>query len=194
MQHLQDLEKWRPIGSGEMVVFDRSHRRKVRLNVNAPQPTAFYIHTDKEAKFLARVDGLDIIEFVVEGKFEISANNEVNIYTSEWEKTSFENVSESLVRIMQRKARNPELEEMMYFMQKNLETRLAQQAAELERKYGNASKPVAAKSTAKPAAKSDDSGKGAAGDAPASGTDDNNAGAKPAVPAAAGTGGEASGG
>lgn len=110
--------------------------RRVRLNVNCANPTTFYFESADGPRLLAAVPaGVDVIEFNAEGAFAVfpqEGAGEVHYQTSETEATAHHVVDPVVfTKLAQRRHRNPEMEEMMFRMQQNMERRLAQQADEI---------------------------------------------------------------
>ncbi|TIS45688.1 hypothetical protein [Mesorhizobium sp.] len=135
--NLKDLLRWAEMKPGEVIKFNAGNPRKVRLQVNCRFQTAFYIvHVDDltgelAERFLATAPaGLAVIEFMTGGQpFRIGADasDAVLYYTAEMEATGIEVPdAESFTKIAHRRARNPELEQMMFLMNQNMERRLAQ--------------------------------------------------------------------
>lgn len=136
MQKLGDLTKWRPLtgDAGEGVQFP-GEARNVRLEVSAPEPTALYIEYGGEERFLARVEGLDRIEFTVPGDFVLFADKDCMFHTVDGDRVVNVDIAPVIfTRIATRKARNPNLEMMEWKMRQNLERRMqAMEADALQR-------------------------------------------------------------
>lgn len=136
-QKLMSLSKWRTLEEGELARFDNKKPRTVRIDVNASEFTRLYIgRPNGEAKFLACVSGRDVIEFSVDGAFDITADQVCDFYTVDGTDWSVAAVDDrSFTRIVERRRRNPELEYMMRAMQMNVERRLEQTKWELQEQY-----------------------------------------------------------
>lgn len=135
MQRLFNLNKWTLLLEGQQISYANKRPRTVRLLVNAPskvQLTA--ITADGEPQFLALVEGTDAIEFVTDGQMGLTVEGgEVWIYTADSDDISLVAVDPvSFTKIMERRARNPEFERLMYLAQRNVERRFEEQAAQLE--------------------------------------------------------------
>lgn len=138
MQRMFNLSKWRVVTEGEMIRFESSHPRTVRLEVNSPDRAKLLLHEEeRDPCFLAVVNGRDAIEFSADGTFEITVTgSDVYFYTAEGDDWSVEPVDgRTFTRIVERRSRNPEMELMMHMAMTNMERRLDQQAAELERRF-----------------------------------------------------------
>lgn len=137
MQRIGQLIDWRYLEAGKMVEFNAARVRRVRLHVNAPDKTKLYVvKPDGETAFLALVEGLDVVEFVVGGAFSILAEGAgLNWYSQEG------SVRHAVVpdpavftRIHERRERNYEVLLMERVMRQNMEKRLEKQMAEMERR------------------------------------------------------------
>lgn len=138
MQRMFNLSKWRVVTEGELIRYEREHPRTVKFEVNAPNLVRLDLIEDgREPVFLARVIGRDVIEFSADGSFEVTVSGgECFFYTVEGDDWSVEPVDDrTFTKIVERRTRNPELEHMMYVQQMNMERRLEEQAAELERRF-----------------------------------------------------------
>ena len=137
MQKLANLDKWTRLSTKDSIRFSNTMPRTVRLQVNSPDVARLWVepHTDEgsgELQFLARVVGLDVIEFSAPGAFSLFAEGEdVFIYTADGADVSLVNEApESFTKIVERRRRNPELEYMMAIQNRNMEKRLAELAEE----------------------------------------------------------------
>lgn len=138
MQRINNFSKWAKLEEGTRIDFANDKPRIVRLDVNAPDPMKLYIlNQDDEAFFLARIVGRDVVEFHVTEAFSLTAEGgEVNLYSVDGDDISFRILDRvSFTKIVERRRRNPELEEMMFMMNKNMDRRLTQQADELARLF-----------------------------------------------------------
>lgn len=136
---LNSLARWSVLMPGEGIIFNGSDdgERRVRVNFNCERPTVLYIVIMNVERFLVALPaGLETVEFNVRGNFRIVADKEageVHFQSADLEPTFSENVDPVIfTRIANRRHRNPELEEIMWRMQANMERRLAQQADEIE--------------------------------------------------------------
>lgn len=137
---LNSLARWHDLEAGKAILFEKGSsngERRIRLNLNLAGQTAFYIENEKGPRFLAVAGpGLETLEFSVAGTVGVFADEgsgPVQYQTSETEPTHAEVVDAAIfTKIANRRHRNPELEEVMYRMQMNMERRLAQQAGEIE--------------------------------------------------------------
>ncbi|MDN2583397.1 hypothetical protein [Aquibium sp. ELW1220] len=134
---LNDLNRWCWLDAQKALVLEGTRERRVRLHFNPEEPTRVYLLQPEEQRFLACVMPGDVrtVEFSAAGTLRIVVDvrntGGVWMHTSETEPTFFE-VPDPVIftELAQRRHRNPELEEMMYRMQLNVERRLAQQAEE----------------------------------------------------------------
>ncbi|MGF7009263.1 hypothetical protein [Aminobacter sp. BE322] len=134
---LNSVDRWRPALSN-VLTFEGTGARRIRLHVNSPGVTLAWLVDDTGAEegfqFLARAEGYAVIEFHAEGDVRISLDgSDVWWMCSEAEPTHVTVIDPVIfTKIANRRHRNPELEEVMYRMQLNMERRLAQQAGEIE--------------------------------------------------------------
>jgi len=135
---LNSIERWTVLEAGSSINFAAAAEgaRRVRLNVNCANPTTFYFENAEGPRLLAAVPaGVDVIEFNADGAFAVfpqEGAGEVHYQTAEAEATAHHVVDPVIfTKLAQRRHRNPELEEMMFRMQQNMERRLALQANEI---------------------------------------------------------------
>lgn len=139
---LNSLARWASLPSTDAIVFEGSDvgERRVRINFNLEGVTTFFIGDDGGEEFLCTIGpGLETVEFNVAGAFKVYAEKGSGVvhYQSADLEPTFHEIADPVIftRIAQRRHRNPELEEMMYRMQANIERRLAAQADEMEALY-----------------------------------------------------------
>lgn len=136
---LNSLSRWSELPANKAIVFAGSDvgERTVRLNLNLEGVTSFFIGIDDEERFLVTMEpGVDTVEFSATGTFRVYAEEGSGavLYQSADLEPTFSEVVDPVIftKIANRRHRNPELEEMMFRMNQNLERRLAQQADEFE--------------------------------------------------------------
>ncbi len=137
---LNSLSRWALLAPTTAIVFDGSDvaERRVRIDFNLEAATSFFIVTaDGEELFLAALPpGLETVEFSAAGTFRVyaeSGSGAVHYISADLEPTFSEVVDPVIfTKIANRRHRNPELEEIMFRMNQNLEARLAAQAHEFE--------------------------------------------------------------
>lgn len=134
---LHNLSKWQKLEPGEGIELLGAHDRKVRVEVNTEAPTRFdVVHgddDDTQVTFLAVVHGMETLEFYAPGGTYLAATSdgEVWYFTNEGDQTATDREAVSFTRVMNRRARNPELERMMFKMEQNMNARLALMADEV---------------------------------------------------------------
>lgn len=136
---LNTLARWHDLPAGQQIWFGQEGEpaRLVRLHVNLSHPTVFNIEDAYGPRLLCAVPaGVETIEFSAEGRFSVfpDANSgEVQFQTAELE-PAFAEIADPKIftKIANRRHRNPELEEIMYRMNLNMERRLADQAEQFE--------------------------------------------------------------
>lgn len=136
---LNSLARWAMLPEGQAIAFEGSNvgERRVRINFNLEAVTAFFIGDEEGESFLCTIGpGLETVEFNVAGSFNVypeKGSAAVHYQSADLEPT-FVEVPDPVIftKIAQRRQRNPELEEIMYRMNANMERRLAAQASEIE--------------------------------------------------------------
>ena len=136
---LYSIERWKALAAGAAVQFEKPAEaaRRVRLNVNVAAPTVFHIEDADGPRLLAAVPaGLETIEFSAAGKFAVFAaegSGEVHYQVADEEPTAHRVVNPVVfTKLAQRRRRNPELEEMMFRMEQNINRRMESQRVEYE--------------------------------------------------------------
>ena len=134
MFDLKYLDRWEPVAPG--MRFPTPYKRKVRLEVLSEGECKLYVSEGGQKSFIGRFEGYDVVQFSVNGPFELTAKGDpVKVWCSEFD--TMEVVvpdARSFTRIAERKARNPELERMMQRMRQNMEQRLQQAERDIEAK------------------------------------------------------------
>lgn len=200
---LNSLSRWSVLKNTDAIMFAGSDvaERRVRINFNLEGVTAFYIEQGGEERFLVTLQpGLETVEFNAAGSFAVFAeagSAAVHYQSADLEPTFAEIVDPVIfTRIANRRHRNPELEEIMYRMQANMERRLAQQAGELEAAFERRRMEVE-NGRSSEIVRSDAPGAAASaggGEVPAQGASGEKSGEAPASPSAGEPAGGASGG
>ncbi|WCK79740.1 hypothetical protein [Agrobacterium fabrum] len=136
---LNSLSRWSELPSDKAIVFAGSDigERTVRLNLNLEAVTSFFIGIGGQERFLVTMQpGVDTVEFSAAGEFRVYAEEGSGavLYQSADLEPTFSEIVDPVIftKIANRRHRNPELEEIMFRMNQNLEARLAQQAFEFE--------------------------------------------------------------
>lgn len=140
---LNSLARWARLPETDAIVFEGTDvdERRVRIDFNLEGVTTFFIGDERRGEnFLCTIGpGLETVEFNVSGTFSVYAekgSGAVHYHCSEHEPTFSEVVDPKIfTKIAQRRHRNPELEEMMWRMNANIERRMAQQADEIKAEY-----------------------------------------------------------
>lgn len=137
MQRHFNLENWTELAQGEALAFPGKRPRRVNLAVNSPGETLLYVDYGDGPVFLARVIGREDIEFAVPGAFDLMADaSSCRVFSVDGDNPSIVIPDAvTFTKIAERRPRNPELEHMQYLMMQNVETRLAQQRAEIDAIY-----------------------------------------------------------
>ncbi|MGB3645285.1 MAG: hypothetical protein WBA15_12475 [Mesorhizobium sp.] len=169
MIKLDSLSRWRALEAGSVLTLPGGKvERRIRLQVNSPGRAALYVVGDGgEMSFLAAPDGRDVVEFSAAGDVRLTTTaQDVFCHVAELEPTSFVvEDAETYTKVMQRRSRNPELEQMMFLMNLNMDRRLAAQAAQFEERLKANGTAIHVGAPAEPA----ESDEGDAGAAPPEG-------------------------
>lgn len=156
MQRIHNLSKWVYVETS--MVFDNPEPRLVKVEVNCPDATQFFVtrdsfdvendperQTDRAAHrditpradtvFLGLAEGRDGFEFWVEGPFRLEPSEPCWIFTVDSIRIANKVIAPLVfTRIANRRARNPHLEMMEFQMKRNTEARLQAMAREMERR------------------------------------------------------------
>jgi hypothetical protein len=133
---IHNRDKWAVIEPGKALALIGDDERPVRIEVNCAGAARFdLVDLAGDYTFLTVVPagGMQVIEFVArKGDVLVpSSDEEVWYFTNDGERVSTESTEVSFASVMTRKARNPQLELMMFKMEQNFERRLKLQAAEV---------------------------------------------------------------
>lgn len=137
MQRLHDIKKWNHVAAGGVMSFENEAVRRMRLDVNAAGRAAlFYVDGDGETTLLGVVEGRDVIEFATHGgSFSIAVeDSDVWVYTIDGENLAFSKPDAvKFTKLVERRARNPEVEYIQWLMRHNQRVMLEQQEQQYER-------------------------------------------------------------
>lgn len=117
-----------PVDSRMVIESDIPGMRLVRMRVKCPTTAALYVEQEGivDPIFLTTVTGLDEIEFHIDGSYKMFATGEIWFDTLDGTKADVEPVDQtSFTNIVERQARNPEMELIERKMQENIERRMA---------------------------------------------------------------------
>lgn len=137
---LNSLSRWLSLDNTKAILFSGTsdNERLIRIQFNLEAVTTFYVGKDQiDADLLCTIGpGQETVEFYAQGDFYVFAEKDAGMvkYQSADLEPTYSEVVDPVIftKIANRRHRNPEMEEMMYRMQLNVERRLAQQAGELE--------------------------------------------------------------
>lgn len=132
---LHNMGRWAVLKPGDVLQLNGLPRRKVRVEFNTEAPTRIdLVEPGNVVTFLAVVSGHEVVQFTAGAECHLvaSSDGEVWYFTNDGDQigTQFQNVS--FTKIATRRARNPQMEMMMFKMQQNIDRRLAALAAEQE--------------------------------------------------------------
>lgn len=131
MQRLYDLDKWHKLGPGRGLTLEGTRPRRVRLECNAPGEALLYlVDGNGNAHFLAMVKGRDAVEFQIAGEWSLVCDLEDTfVYTFDGSKLHFAiPEAETFTRIMERRPRDHQLEQVMAAATANTKRLLEQQS------------------------------------------------------------------
>jgi hypothetical protein len=129
MQRILSIYDWQrlPAGDRAIITTDLEGQRTVRLRVNAAGPLNIYVQQVDivDDMFLAHVSGLDEIQFDIVGNYKFYAvGGDLCFDTLDGTRADVEPVdATSFTNIVERQARNPEMEIMELKMRQNAEIR-----------------------------------------------------------------------
>lgn len=173
MLNLGDVNRWVPLGEGELMEFIGKRARQVRIDVNTSAAATLFILVDGEVepRFLARVEGLETLSFYVPGAFALMCKTpdpanvpDVHVRTADGSAQHRENMAEEVYTTLHTKAeRDPALEAMQAAMMANNARMMKRMQSEMERRLAD---ELNSRASAESAAKAK-RGRAKAGDEPA---------------------------
>lgn len=131
---IHNLTKWAKLEPGQALQLPGQHMRKVRIELNAPAPTRLDVLDGAVTTFLAVIQGHEVVEFSVSGEAFLSCTSDDDVwyFTNEGDNVAVSRPDAvSFTKIATRRARNPELERMMFKLEQNQLRREAKQADEI---------------------------------------------------------------
>lgn len=139
-----NLDKWARLAVGSVLQLPGEKLRRVRVELNCPAATRVdVVEHDREAKvtFLAVVEGHETIEFIAQNLVELvfTSDDDVWYFTPDGDLVATEiPEATSFTKIASRRARNPELELLMFKQQQNIERRMSAIQAEFDARIAEA--------------------------------------------------------
>lgn len=138
---IHNVSKWLTVPAGEILYLKGDGPRRVRIELNAAAPCRADVvvldQAQRETKTLLGVfQGLETYEFWVDGTAHLilTTDEDVAYFTNDGGQIAEDRPElVSFTSIMNRRARNPQQELMMFKMQQNINRRLDALAAENER-------------------------------------------------------------
>lgn len=133
---LHNVTKWSRLAPGEALDLRGTQRRKIRVELNCPAPTRLDVLEGDKLTFLAVVQGYEVVEFAASADAALvpTSDDEVWYFTNDGDRDALEKspFAVSFTKIASRRARNPELERMMFKMEQNMQRRMAKLQAEMD--------------------------------------------------------------
>lgn len=134
MIRLFGLGQWSKLSAGEIASFDNMKARTVRLEVILEAAGALFIHTGEDDSLVVPASGRETVEFYADGAFAVSADVGLAIFTADMDVRHIVNEGQvSFARIVERRARNPEIEAIEQRMHENMRRMMQSQLVERER-------------------------------------------------------------
>lgn len=125
-----DPRRWECIPVGEILQFDGTGKRTIRLDINAEAHAVFKaVYPDEKVVFLAAFQGKEVLEFDAVGPVEVWVTSEADVYfrTDEGRKLAFVNDGKvSFAKVPQRRTGSEQVMYMQGLALANLEWRNAQ--------------------------------------------------------------------
>ncbi|MER8450127.1 hypothetical protein NKG60_08985 [Mesorhizobium sp. M1428] len=145
-----DLNRWSPVKSGQAINLDGRKTRTVRLDLRASDAADWMVEWVNK-------DGVVTTEFLCltpagNSTIELLASEEMRLVplfpkdasmhfsSSEFDFIHVEGDPESFTKIAHRRERNPEVEYMNFMMQQNIDARMRDMDAEIERRIAGITK------------------------------------------------------
>lgn len=131
---IHNVGKWAMLKAGEVLELQGDRLRKIRLEVNCPAPTRFDVVEGEKLTFLAVVVGHETLEFTASADAHVvpTSVEEVWFFTNDGDQVAFDVPGAvSFTKVMNRRARNPEQEMIMFKMEQNMLRRMEAQSAEI---------------------------------------------------------------
>lgn len=140
---IHNIGKWQKLET-EVLQLPGHGRRKVKVHLNCAGDTRVDLvevdRQDSPVTFLWAGRGMVEIEFTARGLVQLvcTSPDDVYFFTNERAGTAIKNIEAvSFTKIANRRARNPELEAIMWRAEINMNRRLAQLEEEMERRLAN---------------------------------------------------------
>jgi hypothetical protein len=131
---IHNVSKWAALQPGDILELRGLDRRRVRVEFNCPAPTRIDVVEGDKPTFLAIVQGYEVVEFTAGAEVHLVATSEDEVwyFTNDGDQIAVERPEAvSFTKIASRRARNPDLELMMFKMEQNISRRTAALEAEL---------------------------------------------------------------
>ncbi len=132
---IHNTSKWAVLQPGQMLELKGQQRRKIRVELNCPAPTRVDVVEGDKPAFLCVVQGYEVVEFTAgeDAFLSCTSEDEVWYFTNDGDVLATSRPEAvSFTKIASRRARNPELERMMFKMEQNALRREAALRAELD--------------------------------------------------------------
>lgn len=151
VKRIQNLSKWNVLASGEALQLEGDHRRKIRVELNAPMRTRVDVIAEGLTVFLGVIEGLDVVEFTADGVVQLvfSPLNEAELsevwyFTSDGDQYARSTVNPVtfLELPLGGVVRNPQVEMMIFKQQQNnlrLQAQVAKDRVALEARFAELS-------------------------------------------------------
>lgn len=131
---VHNIGKWSVLKPGEALKLEGLQRRKIRIDLNCPAPSHVEVvewdgpdpGEGATGTFVAVVQGLETVEFYAGPNVRVLCTSEDDVWfhTNDGELIASEFDAKSFTKLATRKARNPELELMMFKLEQNMMRRV----------------------------------------------------------------------
>lgn len=132
---IHNVSKWAALQPGQLLELKGLQPRKVRVELNCPAPTRVDLVEGDKTVFLCIAHGYEVVEFSAGQDVYLSCTSEDEVwyFTNDGDVTAFDAPEAvSFTKIATRRARNPDLERIMFKAEQNALRREAALRAEFE--------------------------------------------------------------
>lgn len=132
---IHNVSKWAALQPGQLLELKGLQPRKVRVELNCPAPTRVDLVEGDKTVFLCIAHGYEVVEFSAGQDVYLSCTSEDEVwyFTNDGDVTAFDAPEAvSFTKIATRRARNPDLERIMFKAEQNALRREAALRSEFE--------------------------------------------------------------
>lgn len=143
---LYNFDDWKFLNANKPARLEIGEPRMVKIEIVSAKPASIVFETGGGSLMSVWCPGREVYEFWASDYISVSAPVDIQVYTPEMEDTDLPGDDVSFTRIIERQARNPEVEAVYHVMYENTRRMMEQQAAdraEAERRYADLLRTVA---------------------------------------------------